>query len=100
MGKRIERIPETTMTAFIAYHWTGKIPELQNLVERAVIRSTEGVLPNPLSISPANVITAVSSLGISRHDEAAMILQTLEAVNGTVGGPQGAAARLGLKRRH
>ena len=77
MGKRIEQIPETPMNTFIAYHWPGNIRELQNLIERAVIRSTNGVLPNPLSISPTNTISAVSSLDISPHDQAAIILQTL-----------------------
>jgi formate hydrogenlyase transcriptional activator len=51
MGKRIEQIPEATMNAFSTYDWPGNIRELQNLVERAVIRSDNGVLPNPLSTS-------------------------------------------------
>ncbi len=51
MGKRIEHIPETTMDAFFAYDWPGNVRELQNLVERGVIRSDNGVLPNPLSTS-------------------------------------------------
>ena len=51
MGKRIEQIPQTTMNAFSTYHWPGNVRELQNLVERAVIRSDNGVLPNPLSTS-------------------------------------------------
>ena len=50
MGKRIEQIPESTLDAFTAYDWPGNIRELQNLVERAVIRSDDGVFPNPLSI--------------------------------------------------
>lgn len=53
MGKRIEQIPQTTMNAFSTYHWPGNVRELQNLVERAVIRSDNGVLPNPLSTSQA-----------------------------------------------
>jgi transcriptional regulator with GAF, ATPase, and Fis domain len=51
MRKRIEEIPETTMNAFSAYDWPGNVRELQNLVERAVIRSDNGILPNPLSTS-------------------------------------------------
>jgi formate hydrogenlyase transcriptional activator len=51
MGKRIEQIPQSTLEAFSAYDWPGNIRELQNLVERAVIRSDNGVLPNPLSTS-------------------------------------------------
>lgn len=49
MGKRIEQIPQTTMNAFCGYHWPGNVRELQNLIERAVILSDNGVLPNPLS---------------------------------------------------
>ena len=54
MGKRIDQIPETTMNAFSTYHWPGNVRELQNLVERAVIRSDNGVLPNPLPTSQAS----------------------------------------------
>ena len=54
MGKRIEQIPETTMNAFSTYGWPGNVRELQNLVERAVIRSDNGVLPNPLPASQAS----------------------------------------------
>src|SRR5499433_47929 len=53
MGKNIEQIPETTMNAFIAYPWPGNVRELQNFIERAVIRSDDGVLPNPLAGSQA-----------------------------------------------
>jgi len=52
-GKRIEQIPQTTMNAFSTYDWPGNVRELQNLVERAVIRSDNGVLPNPIPTSPA-----------------------------------------------
>jgi transcriptional regulator with GAF, ATPase, and Fis domain len=54
MGKRIDQIPQTTMNAFSTYDWPGNVRELQNLVERAVIRSDNGVLPNPLSTSQAS----------------------------------------------
>src|SRR5258708_7711769 len=54
MGKRIEQVPQATMNAFSAYDWPGNVRELQNLVERAVIRSDNGVLPNPLSTSRAS----------------------------------------------
>src|SRR3954469_13674885 len=54
MGKRIEHIPQTTMDTFSTYDWPGNVRELQNLVERAVIRSDNGVLPNPLSTSQPN----------------------------------------------
>ena len=98
MGRRIEQIPETTMNAFIAYHWPGNVRELQNLIERAVIRSDDGVLPNPLPPSQTTSITRVAPQGTFREHEVALILQTLRAAGGLIGGPQGAAARLGLKR--
>jgi formate hydrogenlyase transcriptional activator len=99
MGKHIEQIPETTMNAFIAYPWPGNVRELQNLIERAVIRSDDGVLPNPLPTSQQrNATPPITAQGTLRDHEAALILQTLRAAGGMIGGPQGAAARLGLKR--
>jgi formate hydrogenlyase transcriptional activator len=55
MGKRIYQIPQTTMNAFSTYHWPGNVRELQNLIERAVIRSDNGALPNPLSTLQASL---------------------------------------------
>jgi formate hydrogenlyase transcriptional activator len=98
MGKHIEQIPETTMDGFIAYPWPGNIRELQNLIERAVIRSDEGVLPNPLPASQANTVSTVAPQGTLHEYEATLILETLRAAGGMIGGPRGAAARLGLKR--
>jgi len=98
MGKRIEQIPQTTMNAFIAYSWPGNVRELQNLIERAVIRSDNGVLPNPLPTSQKNAVTQTVARGTLRDAEIALILQTLRATGGMIGGARGAAARLGLKR--
>ena len=86
------------MDAFFAYPWPGNIRELQNLIERAVIRSDDGVLPNPLPPSQTNTIPSVAPQGTLREHEATLILQTLRAAGGMIGGPRGAAARLGLKR--
>jgi formate hydrogenlyase transcriptional activator len=108
MGKRIEHIPETTMNAFLAYQWPGNVRELQNLIERAVIRSDNGVLPNPLPTPQGNrmppiasrgtLIPPIASRGTLRDREAALILETVRAAGGLIGGRRGAAARLGLKR--
>jgi formate hydrogenlyase transcriptional activator len=98
MGKPVKEIPLTTMDAFMAYPWPGNVRELQNLVERAVIRSDDGVLPNPLPPSGANAISSIATPGTLRDHEAAVILQTLKVAGGMIGGPRGAAARLGLKR--
>jgi formate hydrogenlyase transcriptional activator len=98
MGKRIEQIPQTTMNAFVAYSWPGNVRELQNLIERAVIRSDNGVLPNPLPTSQKNAVTAIAAQSTFRDAERELILKTLRATGGMVGGPRGAAVRLGLKR--
>jgi formate hydrogenlyase transcriptional activator len=98
MGKRIEHIPETTMNAFLAYPWPGNVRELQNLIERAVIRSDNGVLPNPFPTPRGNRMPPIASSGTLRDREAALILEMVRAAGGLIGGPQGAAARLGLKR--
>ena len=50
MGRTIEHIPSETLSAFMSYGWPGNIRELQNLVERAVILSNDGILPNPLPV--------------------------------------------------
>ena len=57
MGRRIEHIPEETMSALNSYQWPGNIRELQNLVEHAVILSKNGVLPNPLPTAGAHLIS-------------------------------------------
>src|SRR5580700_651133 len=98
MGKQIEQIPEPTMNAFVEYHWPGNVRELQNLIERAVIGSDNGVLPNPLSTSQANTMPAIALRSALRDREAALILETLRATGGILGGPQGAAIRLRLNR--
>lgn len=98
MGKEIGHIPESTMNAFSSYRWPGNVRELQNLVERAVIRADNGVLPNPIPIDSATKETQTVPHGTLRDHEASLILQTLKAAGGMIGGPRGAAARLGLKR--
>jgi formate hydrogenlyase transcriptional activator len=98
MRKRIDVIPDTTMDAFARYAWPGNVRELQNLVERAVIRSDNAVLWNPLPAEPSMVVPPLMSRPTFRDHEATLILQTLRAAGGTIGGPKGAAAMLGLKR--
>jgi formate hydrogenlyase transcriptional activator len=105
MGKQVDSIPHETMAAFQWYSWPGNIRELQNLVERAVILSREGVLPNPLHKRQTEFTPATqhrfpafpSSMTLEDSDRA-LIVDTLEQVGWIVGGPNGAATRLGLKR--
>ena len=99
MRREIAHIPQETMSALSSYQWPGNIRELQNLIERAVILSNDGVLPNPLPTTGAEP-RAVGSPGATtlRDSERTLILQTLEALGWVIGGPKGAAAKLGLKR--
>ena len=98
MGKRIDHVPEETMEAFTSYSWPGNVRELQNLIERALIRSNNGVLPNPLPVLVKNPATVTPVPGNLTDSTRALILQTLQAAGWIIGGPDGAAARLGLKR--
>ena len=98
MGKPIRQIPPETLEAFILYSWPGNVRELQNLIERAVIRSNDGVLPNPLPAVENNPVTLSPKQGTLSDSTRASILQALRASGWVVAGPGGAAARLGLKR--
>src|ERR1700733_5469861 len=98
MGKRIEHIPPETMFALSSYTWPGNIRELQNLIERAVILSNFGVLPNPLPTAASKDAFIFPAATTLRDSERALILNTLEGAGWVVGGPKGAAAKLGLKR--
>jgi formate hydrogenlyase transcriptional activator len=100
MGKRITCIPNETLSALIAYPWLGNVRELQNLIERAVILSQNGVLPNPLAVSEKNPVTLTMkpTQGTFRDSTRDLILKALQAAGWIIGGPDGAAARLGLKR--
>ncbi len=97
MGKAIKHIPSETLSAFTSYAWPGNIRELQNLVERAVILSNDGVLPNPLPVK-RELATSLSTPTTLRGSERALILHTLESVGWVIGGPYGAASKLGVKR--
>jgi formate hydrogenlyase transcriptional activator len=98
MGREIEHIPAETMAALCSYQWPGNIRELQNLIERAVILSDDGVLPNPLPMVGTQSVNPSPASTTLRDSEHALILRTLEAVGWVIGGPKGAASRLGLKR--
>ena len=98
MGKKIEHIPQGTLDAFKSYSWPGNIRELQNVIERAVILSDDGVLPNPLPTARIEPIVSFPVRSTLRDSERTLILEALETSGWVVGGPNGAAARLGLKR--
>ena len=98
MGKQVDSVPPETMAAFQCYPWPGNIRELQNLVERAVILSRDGVLPNPLHKKRTDPMLANLQSSMLEESARALILETLEQVGWVVGGSKGAAAKLGLKR--
>jgi formate hydrogenlyase transcriptional activator len=102
MKKRIREIPTPALQAMTEWTWPGNIRELQNFIERAVILSTGDCLNVPLEelelprAERASKETA-RSLNL-REVEREAILEALRKTKGRIGGPQGAAALLGLKR--
>jgi formate hydrogenlyase transcriptional activator len=103
MCREIEHIPPETMSALSSYQWPGNIRELQNLIERAVILSNDGVLPNSLPPAGTQGVTVASSASTTpvttlKDSERTLIQRTLESAGWVIGGPKGAAAKLGLKR--
>lgn len=98
MNKRIETISADSLSALSSYSWPGNVRELQNLIERAVIlsRGTElRVSASDLKSNPTPVDGPVATLESAERDH---IQKALRESRGVVGGPNGAAARLGMKR--
>jgi len=113
MKKPIERIPAEAMAALTGYPWPGNIRELQNLIERAVILTRGRALEIPLAElkQPANSIAQETTqtaeaaemmdqtkTGTLKDVEREHILRALSESNWVIGGPNGAATRLGLNR--
>jgi len=98
MGKQIEHIPPETISALGTYSWPGNIRELQNFIERSVILTAGAVLRSPLAELKRSV--EAESLGAITLEEAERdhIRKTLAVTRWVVAGPNGAAARLGMKR--
>ena len=100
MNKKIDEIPSETMDALLRYCWPGNVRELQNFIERAVILSPRSVLRAPTSeLEPLHALKR-SNAPIAGLEEVERdhILLMLEATNWVVGGRNGAAERLGMKR--
>jgi formate hydrogenlyase transcriptional activator len=98
MSKQIEHIPAEAMSALSSYQWPGNIRELQNFIERSVILTAGSVLKPPLA--ELTRAPAAASMGAVTLEEAERnhIRKTLEFTKWVVAGPNGAAARLGMKR--
>ena len=98
MNKRIETIPADAMTALSRYAWPGNVRELENAVERAVIVTSGPVLRVLVSEFPARAVAPSGGAPTLEATEREAILRALHSSNWVLGGPRGAAARLGLKR--
>ncbi len=103
MNKPIASVPSATLEALSAYHWPGNIRELENFIERAVILSRGSELDAPVAelkhVPPPRAdtggTTAVTSMEEAEREH---IRRALDASRWMIGGPSGAAARLGMKR--
>jgi formate hydrogenlyase transcriptional activator len=100
MNRRITTIPSETLQALTRYHWPGNIRELQNFIERAVILTRGTTLEAPVrELKRAAPKAQAASGAVTLADaEKDAILRALDESGGKVGGDQGAAARLGMKR--
>lgn len=113
VNKKIETVSTDTMNALVRYSWPGNIRELQNVIERAVLISNGPVLKVPPADLKSRIAaeSPVRSVAVPAPKEDApplrdvledverkQILAALEQSHGVVAGPNGAAARLGLKR--
>jgi formate hydrogenlyase transcriptional activator len=98
MDKQIEHVPPETMSTLVSHQWPGNIRELQNFIERSVIVSSGNALCPPLA--SLQVAAETESLEAITLEEAERnhIRKILEQTRWVVAGPNGAAARLGIKR--
>jgi formate hydrogenlyase transcriptional activator len=97
MEKNIETIPSAAMKMLMQWHWPGNIRELENFIERAVILTTNNVLNVPLSELHSDDLNKRTPVQ-TESNERDKIVRMLKDTKGRVGGPDGAATRLGLKR--
>ncbi len=95
MGRQIDNIPAAALEALTRYDWPGNIRELQNVLERSVILTTGSTLRVAMPEVKDNMQRSSKD---SQASERQLIIKALEEAKGQVGGPSGAAARLGLRR--
>ena len=98
MKKRIERIPSEVITALSRYQWPGNIRELENLIERAVILSRDVELRVPLAELKPIASMGSQPFATLETAEREHIVRALKIASWVIGGPAGAAAKLGMKR--
>jgi len=98
MNKRIDAIPADAIEVLCRYDWPGNVRELENAIERAVILTNGGVLQIPVADFRDRPAAVSSPGGTLEATEREAILSALRDTAWVLGGPHGAAARLGLKR--
>jgi formate hydrogenlyase transcriptional activator len=102
MKKQVPSIPQSAMDVFLKYPWPGNVRELQHFIERSVVLTSGRQLQAPLSelqqLIQRRAARRRTSARTLEDIERETILQALEQSNWVVGGPHGAAAKLGLKR--
>jgi formate hydrogenlyase transcriptional activator len=99
MNRHIETIPLQAIEALRSYSWPGNVRELQNFIERAVILSPGSALHPPLAeLKEVDAQMPSQELVTLEEMEREHVLRAVRASNWMIGGPTGAAARLGMKR--
>src|SRR5258708_1406270 len=97
MQKQIESIPTAALRKLSSWHWPGNIRELENFIERSVILTRGSELQVPVS-GLSNNGKSIPMVGTREANERDEIVRILKVTNGRVGGPDGAAARMDIKR--
>jgi formate hydrogenlyase transcriptional activator len=100
MGRQVPSIPEKVMDELKRWSWPGNIRELQNFIERAVILSGPSLVLPPQDVQPKarHAVASAKPAATFHQAERDAILRALRESHGVIGGPTGAAARLGLNR--
>ena len=98
MNKPIETVAEHVMKRLCQYRWPGNIRELQNFIERSVVLSSGTLLRPPFADFEQSAKRATGSFATLEDAERRHIVKALDDTNWVIGGLNGAASRLGLKR--
>jgi formate hydrogenlyase transcriptional activator len=98
MGKCIDEVPAEVMETLLRYQWPGNIRELQNFSERSVLLTSGNILRPPLARLKCTAEPKPPTAITLKETEQCHIRRALEHARGVIGGPNGAAARLGVKR--
>jgi formate hydrogenlyase transcriptional activator len=97
MQKQIESIPAASLRKLSSWHWPGNIRELENLIERSVILTHGTALQAPIAALSSNGRNAPVT-GTREANERDEIVRVLKLTKGRIAGPDGAAARMDIKR--